>query len=787
MRDTKDAERAPEAAPAAAHEAPGSAPEAVLPASRRRRRFLLGALVAGGALLVGWGTRPPRQRLHTSLPLPVPAGAVALNGWIAIASDGQVSVVVPRSEMGQGVHTALPMLVAEELDAPLGKVAVMAAPIDKIFGNLAVLRENLPFHPDERGNLSDNVKDGTQWVLGKIGRELGIMFTGGSTSVKDAWQPMREAGAVARAMLVKAAAEDWKCPVAECRTEDGFVLHRDGRRAAYGGLAARAAAMGAGIDASDVKLKEPRDFRLIGKPVPRRDTPSKVDGSALFGIDARPPGLLYAAVKMAPNVGGTVAYYDTTEVKAMPGVTGLVDFSSSLGPYAGAGAGVAVVARSWWQAKTAADRLVVRWHDHYPDLSSESIFAGLAAALDNESGYTYFESGTQDVDGVAKTVSAEYRAPFLAHAAMEPINCTAQVAGGKVRLWVSTQVPSIAVDVAAKVAGVAREDVTIDVMLLGGGFGRRLEGDMVAQAVAVALRTHGQPVQLIWTREDDTTHDVYRPAALARFRASLDVRGRLLAWDNKSASGAIGQQYFPRNLGLPGMGPDKTTAEGAYDMQYEIANQRIAHVIVDSPVPLGYWRSVGHSHNAFFKEAFLDEVAHAAGQDGVSYRRALLKEHPRHLAVLDAVVKAAGAPPAGRAHGVALHQSFGSIVAQVAEVSVEGRDIRVHRVVCAIDCGIVVNPNIVAQQMEGAVVFGLSAALGGEITIRDGRVQQTNFGDYPVLRMDRAPHVETIILPGAEAPEGAGEPGVPAVAPAVASAVFKLTGQRLRSLPLRLG
>lgn len=750
---------------------------------RSRRRFLLGGLLGSGALLVGWGMQAPRQRLHTAAPLPVEKGAVALNGWVALHPDGSVSVVVPRSEMGQGVHTALPMLVAEELDVPLAQVRIAPAPIDKIYGNLAVLRENLPFHPDERGN----VKDGVQWMLSKVGRELGIMFTGGSTSVKDAWVPMREAGAVARAMLVKAAAEGWKSPVAHCRTEGGFVIHRDGRRAAYASLAARAAEVGAGIDASDLKLKEPRDFRLIGKPVPRRDTPGKVDGSARFGIDARPEGMLYAAVKMSPVIGGTVASFDAAAVKGMAGVTGVVDFSSALGEFSGAGAGVAVVARSWWQAKQAAAALPVTWNEGaHSKLSSEAIYQGFAEALDKESGYAYFEAGTQDVRGVVKTVSAEYRAPFLAHATMEPVNCTAQVAGGKVRLWASTQVPSIAVDVAAKVAGVAREDVSIEVMLLGGGFGRRLEGDMVAQAVAVAMASNGKPVQLIWTREDDTTHDVYRPAALARFTARLDGQGRILAWNNKSVSGAIGHQYFPRNLGLPGMGPDKTTAEGEYDMQYEIGNQRIAHVIVDSAVPLGYWRSVGHSHNAFFKEGFLDEVAHAAGQDGVSYRRALLARHPRHLAVLDAAVRAAGEAPADRAHGVALHQSFGSIVAQVAEVSVEGTDIRVHRVVCAIDCGIVVNPNIVAQQMESAVVFGLSAALAGEITIQDGRVQQSNFGDYPVLRMDRTPVVETIIVPSAEPPEGVGEPGVPPVAPAVAAAVFALTGKRLRSLPLRL-
>jgi len=750
---------------------------------RTRRRFLLVGLVAGGALLVGWGTRPPRQRLHTSEPLPVANGAVALNGWIAVHPDGSVSVVVPRSEMGQGVHTALPMLVAEELDFPIDSVRIASAPIDKIFGNLAVLRENLPFHPDGGGD----VKDGVQWLLAKVGRELGIMFTGGSTSVKDAWQPMREAGAVARAMLIKAAAETWTAPVRELRTEDGFVLHPDGRRAGYASLAARAAEVGAGIDAGDVRLKDPRDFRLIGRPIPRRDTPAKVDGSALFGIDARPPGLLYAALKMAPVIGAAVAGFDAHAVKTMPGVIAVVDVSSALGPFSGAGAGVAVIARSWWQAKTAAAALPVRWSEGADaSLSSEAIFAGFAAALDTESGFTYHESGTRDVAGVAKTVSAEYRAPFLAHATMEPVNCTAQVENGKVRLWASTQVPSIAVDVAARVAGVAREDVAIEVMLLGGGFGRRLEGDMVAQAVAVALAAAGRPVRLIWTREDDITHDVYRPAALARFTASLDAHGRLLAWHNTSASGAIGHQYFPRNLGLPGMGPDKTTAEGEYDMQYEIPNQRIAHVIVDSAVPLGYWRSVGHSHNAFFKEGFIDEVAHAAGQDGVAFRRALLKNHPRHLAVLDAALNKAGAPAAGRAHGVALHQSFGSIVAQVAEVAVDGSEIRVHRVVCAIDCGIVVNPNIVAQQMESAVVFGLSAALAGEITIREGRVQQSNFGDYPLLRMGQAPQVETVIVTSAAPPEGVGEPGVPPVAPAVAAAVFKLTGRRLRSLPLRL-
>ena len=752
-----------------------------------RRRFLLGGLLAGGAMLVGWGVQPPRQRLHGARPLALGAGTVGLNGWIAIAPDGTVSVVVPRSEMGQGVHTALPMLVAEELDLPLSSVRVAQAPIDKIYANLTVLRENLPFHPDD----PSSTRRGAQWLRAKLGRELGIMFTGGSTSVKDAWLPMREAGAVARAMLLKAAAEAWKLPAGRLRTEDGFVLHPDGRRAGYGALAARAARAGAGIGAGEVRLKEPREFRLVGTPAARLDSRAKTDGSARFGIDARVPGMVYAAVKMAPAIGARLARHDAKAVDSMPGVLQVVPMPGLMDERSGLGAGVAVVAATWWQAHRAVQALPVEWTPgEAAGLSSEAVFEEFARALEEDSGYVDHEAGSQHVDDAALTLTAEYRAPYLAHAAMEPVNCTAQVehvdGRARVRLWASTQVPSVAVDVAARVAGVERADVSIEVMLLGGGFGRRLEADMVAQAVTVAMALGGKPVQLVWSREDDTTHDVYRPAALARFRAHLDARGEILAWDNKSASGAIGHQYFPRNLGLPGVGPDKTTAEGEYDMQYAIANQRIAHVIVDSPVPLGYWRSVGHSHNAFFKEAFLDEVAHAAGRDPVAMRRALLGKHPRALAALDAAVARAGRAPVGRAHGVALHRSFGSTVAQVAEVSVEGRQIRVHRVVCAIDCGLAVNPNIIAQQVESGVLFGLSAALHGEITIKDGKVEQSNFGDYPVVRMHEAPLVETIVMPSLAHPEGVGEPAVPPVAPAVASAVFKLTGQRLRSLPLRL-
>lgn len=746
------------------------------PNNKSRRRFLLGGLGVTGALIVGWGVMPARQRLHPDKPLPVMEGEVRLNGWIKLAADGTVTVAMPQCEMGQGVYTALPMLVAEELDVPLSAVKIERAPIDKIFGNVAVLQDGLPFHPDGAGTF----KEAVVWFTGKAAREFGLMITGGSSSVKDAWRPMREAGATARAMLVAAAAKEWGVAPDQCRTQDGMVSHASGKKTSYGELAAKAVNSTPGA----IGLKEPKDFKLIGTPQPRRDSASKVNGAAIFGLDPRPEGLVYAAVKMSPTIGGTVKKIDADAVKGMSGVIRVVDFSGA----APGMAGVAVIAKSYWQAKQAVASLPVIWNDGpHARLSSASVFEELVAHIDSESGFNYHQAGEPDPGKTAvKHLKAEYRAPFLAHATMEPINCTAQVKDGKVTLWASTQVPSIAADTAVRVAKVKPEDVTLNVTYIGGGFGRRLEVDMIAQGVAIAAQAEGAPVQVIWSREEDTTHDFYRPAALARFAASLDDDGNVVAYENKLASGAITHQVMERTFGLVGAGPDKTTAEGAFDMPYEFMHQKIAHVTVPTPVPIGYWRSVGHSHNAFFKESFIDELAHEAGKDPVEFRRHLLKKHPRHLAVLNAAVAKAGNPVTGRAHGVALHQSFGSIVAEVAEVSVESGEIRVHKVTCAIDCGIAVNPNIIAQQMESAVIFGLSAALFGEVTIKDGKVEQQNFHDYPVLRMNQAPYVETVVIRNAEPPEGVGEPGTPPIAPAVANAVFALTAKRLRSLPLRL-
>ena len=745
--------------------------------SPSRRRFILGGIGIAGALVVGWGVLPPRQRLYPSSPLQSADGAIPLNGWVMIGTNGRVTVALAKNEMGQGVSTSLPMLVAEELDIPLAMVDITQAPIDKIYGEVALLADGLPFHPDDRGAL----KRTAQWLSKKGSREFGIMVTGGSSSVKDSWLTMREAGAAARAMLLAAAAEEWKVPLAECNTAAGFVVHGSGKRASYGELAAKAAT----IKPASYQLKDPSQFTLIGHTTMRRDSPAKVNGSALFGMDVKPEGLLYAAVKMSPVFGGSLTSFDQAAVAGMSGVLQVVPVA---GTRAGSPASVAVIAKSWWQAQRAVAKLPVVWDaGANAKLSSASIAEQLKMRIEQESGFTYYKTGDIDSNAsAAQTLHAEYSAPFLAHAALEPVNCTAQLKDGKLTLWVPTQVPSIAVTSAAKAAGIDAEDVTLHTTYLGGGFGRRLETDMVMQAVAIAREAKGAPVQLVWSREDDTAHDFYRPAALARFTATLDANGKVQTYQSKSASGAPAQKMTARAFGLPESGPDNTTIEGLYDLCYEFPNQKMAHVIVDSGVPIGSWRSVGHSHNAFFKESFIDEIAHASKTDPVELRRSLLQNHPRHLAVLNAAVEKAGKPAANRAHGVALHQSFGSIVAEVAEVSIEDGKIRVHKVTCAVDCGIVVNPDGVRQQVESAVIYGLSAALYGEITIHDGQVVQKNFHNYPMLSMSQSPEIETILIQSAEAPEGVGEPGLPPIAPAVANAVFTLTGKRLRSLPLRL-
>ncbi|OAJ52974.1 acylaldehyde oxidase [Paraburkholderia ginsengiterrae] len=753
----------------------------------KRRTFLLGGAGAVGVLLVGWSVLPPRQRLMPSSPLPAQGTQVAFNGWVKIAADNSVTIVMCRAEMGQGIHTGLAMLLAEELDADWSQVRVEDSPIDKIYNSVQNVVDDLPFRPDD----DSAVKRATAWITRKLAREAGTMMTGGSSSINDLWLPMREAGASARAMLIGAAAAQWHVAAGECRAEKGRVLHPSGHEASFGELSSLAAQQAL---PNRVTLKDPADFKLIGKPLRRLETASKINGTARFGIDALPDGLQYASVVMCPTIGGTVAHFDASSAQKMPGfIKAFV-----VAPYNGGTGGVAVIANNAFRAMNAVAAIKVEWNDGpAAKLSNADVNRRLAQALDDSSGHAYYKLGDAEaaLAGAARTISAEYRAPYLAHGALEPLNCTVQVADGAATVWVATQIPMLARHHVAKVLDLDADKVDVQTLLPGGAFGRRLDLDFIAQAAAIAREAGGHPVQTIWSRAQDFTHDFYRPACVSRLKAGFDNDGKLVAWHATSASQAIVPGALARYYGVPRIPLDKTTCEGAFDQAYEWPAARVAHTIVELPVPVGFWRSVGHSHQAFFTECFTDELAAATGSDPIAFRAALLVQHPRHLAVLKRVAVlsdwgrplAHAADGAPRARGVALHEAFGSVVAQVAEVSLgPDKRIRVHRVVCVIDCGLPVNPNLIRQQMESAIVFGLSAALEDEITLVNGQVQQQNFVDFPVVRINDCPVIDTDIMPSGMHPQGVGEPGVPPIAPAVANALFALTGQRLRSLPLKI-
>jgi isoquinoline 1-oxidoreductase subunit beta len=731
----------------------------------KKRNFLLTAVAAAGALVVGWGVMPPRQRLHGSSPLPVKDGQIALNGWIKLYPDGKVGLIMPRSEMGQGIHTGLAMLVAEELDCTIAQIRLEPTPIDKIYGNVAGLAEGVPFHPEDQGMIARSMR----WTMHKVMREMGFMMTGGSASIKDLWFPLREAAAMTKASLINTLATHWKVSASDIQVADGVFSASSDKNMSMS-LGEVVKQLGGTLQpASTYTLKPAIQFKLIGKPLARIDSVDKVNGKAGFGIDTVLPGMLYAAVKMAPSLRGSVASMDISAAEKMPGVKKVVSFEAS----ADATGGVAVVADHYWRARKALQAVKIEWKSGAAaSLSSAEALKTMSKALDTDTGFGFYKIGDLEaaMTSANTRIKAEYTAPYLAHAPLEPMNCTVELKDGKATVWAATQVPDFARTAAAKALGIAAEAVTMNVTYLGGGFGRRLEVDVIAAAADVARQVPGQAVQMIWSREEDMKHDFYRPAAVARFEAGLNSVGALVAWRNVSAAQNIVPQYMSRNAGLPMGGPDKTSSEGAFDQAYEFPNARIAHVALDLATPIGFFRAVGHSHQAFFKEGFIDECAHAAKQDPYQFRTVLLKNHPRHKAVLDLAASKSGwgtplAPAADgtrKARGIALHESFGTIVAQVAEVSLtKDGAIRVHRVVCALDCGMAINPNLIAQQMESAVVFGLSAALYGQIDIVN-------------------------IVPSSSLPEGIGEPGLPPIAPAVANALFTLTGKRLRNLPLKL-
>jgi isoquinoline 1-oxidoreductase beta subunit len=757
----------------------------------KRRTFLLAGLGTGGALFLGWALLPPRQRLIGRTRPDTDRNAVALNGWLTIAPDDTVTVVVPKAEMGQGVHTALAMLMAEELECDWTRVRIEHSPIDKIYGNISALVEGLPFPPDANGTLVRGVR----WIMAKTAREVGVMITGGSSSMRDCWMPMREAGASARASLIAAAAATWGVAISTCRVEQGVVVGADGRRLRFGELAARAVTH----RPAAITLKAAATFTVIGKPMPRLDSAAKSNGTATYGIDVSLPNMMYAAVVMSPFGATTAPAVTDAQMQQSRAMSGVRAVISLPGSKYGDPPALAVVAESWWQARKAANALSTAAATASTSaVSTVTVMQDIRDTVRNDDGMPirFYGGAKHLLDESTRTVDATYEAPFLPHATMEPMNATVRVSDERAELWTGTQVQGYARAAVAHVLGLDEEQVTVHQHLLGGGFGRRLDVDYVAQAAAIAKATPGLPVQLIWSREDDLRHDFYRPATVSRLRAAVDTDGHVTAFVAHSAGQAPFKAYGKRvGFLLTMYGPDRTAAQGTWDQPYAFPALHASHSETQSAIPVGSWRSVGHSHQAFFVESFIDELAAVAKQDPAAYRAALLQSHPRALRVLQLAAEKSGwgtsLEPAAdgrpRARGIALHAAFGSIVAEVAEVSValDGR-IRVHRVVAAVDCGLPVNPNIIRQQIEGGIIDGLSTALYGGLAISNGTPRQSNFHDYRLLRIDECPMIETHIVPSLDVPSGVGEPGLPPIAPAVANALFTLTGTRLRSLPLRM-
>jgi isoquinoline 1-oxidoreductase beta subunit len=710
-----------------------------------RREFLKTGASAGAGLVIGFYLAPQFASAAAADRPFVP------NAWLAIGSDGIVTITLDKSEMGQGVHTSLAMILAEELEADWSKVR-----LGPVFENPAT------------------------WS-----REMG---TWASMSVYTSWDVLRKAGATAREMLIAAAAQSWGVEPATCRAEQGAVVHASsGRRLAYGDLVGKAGTLPV---PENPPLKDPKDFRLLGHPLRRLDTTSKVNGSAEFGIDVRVPGLLIATVERSRVFGGRVKSCDATKARAVPGVRYVTQLDGS--PWTGANgawgigmeSGIAVVADTYWQAVQGRRALEIVW-DEGPNasLDSNSIRASFVTQAEQPGVQARKEGdAAAALAGAATRVEAIYEVPFLHHATMEPMNCTAHVRADSCDVWAPTQYQTRAQEVAAESAGLPKEKVRIHTTLLGGGFGRRLESDFVSEAVRISKAT-GAPVKVIWSREDDVRHGFYRPATYNRLAAGLDAQGQPVAWTHRVIGPAISLKFGPLKNGL-----DDNLVDGAANLPYAIPNIAVDEVVADLPIPIGFWRSVGASHNAFVTECFFDEIAAAAGRDPYQLRRELLRDKPRHLRTLELAAAEAGwgtplAP--GRYRGIAIAEWGPTTCAQVAEVSVAGDGtVRVHRVVCVADCGPVVNMDTIEAQLQGGVVFGLTAALYGEITVERGRVQQSNFHDYPMLRMSEMPEVEVHIVPSTDRQGGIGEPSVPPIAPAVCNAIFAATGKRIRKLPI---
>ncbi|MEO7432188.1 MAG: xanthine dehydrogenase family protein molybdopterin-binding subunit [Dokdonella sp.] len=712
-----------------------SVPDSALLPSTSRRAFLQSGIAAGATVLL-LGFRIPLAGADDK----TADAAFAPNAFIRIDDHGAVTLIMPQVEMGQGIYTGIAMILAEELDVDWNRVAVDHAPSnEKLYANPA----------------------------------FGIQATGGSTSVRAFWMPLRKAGATARAMLVGAAAQRWKVDPSTCSTTNSEVLHAaTSRRFSYGELASAAATI---APLKDPPLKADADFRFIGKSLKRLDTPDKVNGKAQYGIDAMPPGVKFATLAQCPVFGGKVGKVDDTRAKAMAGVRQVIVLDNL----------VAVVGDHMWAAKQGLEALDIVW-DEGPNanVDSAAIWAQLRASSENEGAVSKAEGDKAKAIGGGDRLDAAYELPFLAHATMEPMNCTVHVTADACEVWVGTQVLARAQDIAAKVTGLPVEKITVHNFLIGGGFGRRLEVDMVETAVRIAQQVDS-PVKVVWSREEDIQHAVYRPVYRNLLSASV-ADGRIVGWKHRITGAAIIARWLPPAFQK---GVDIDAIDGANEIPYDIPNLQIEYTR-DEPkaVPTGFWRGVGPNNNIFAIESFIDELAMKVGKDPLSFRRGMLAKNPRMLAALDHVIAKSGWSdplPARTGRGIAAQFVFGSYLATVAEVEVATNgDVRVHRIVCAVDTGIVVNPDSVIAQIQGGLIFGLTAALYGEITIDKGRVQQSNFNDYRMLRIDQTPKIEVHLIASGEMPGGIGETGVTAAPPAVGNAIYAATGIRLRRLPI---
>jgi isoquinoline 1-oxidoreductase subunit beta len=738
---------------------------ALLPRPPRltRRRLLVGG-AAGIGLAIGYVLWPRNPQLN----LAARQDETILNGWLKIGTDGRIVVIVPQAEMGQGVYTSLPMIVAEELGARWDTVSVEPAPMHPVYANRIAFDEGLEMLPAALRGIAG-------WVAHEVVERYAIQITGGSTSVRSFHQPLRLAAAAARDMLRKTAARQWSVDWHDCVAADGSITFRD-KQATFASLAGKALAEEV---PDSPELKKTGLYSIVGKNVPRLDIPAKTDGSAGFGADVRLPGMVYAAVKGGPINEGWLMDVEDRTIRGTKGIQGVVKGKSWF----------AVVADRYWQAKTAMDSLKPDFNFRSAEqMDSIWISGAVHDALAKGNAHVYEREGDalDIISSAKKTITATYEVPYLAHAALETMNATARVnVDGSVEIWGPVQSITLVTWSVAKALAIEAEKIRVYPTLIGGGFGIKAEAEACVQA-AVCARQMGKPVQVIWSREEDFKQDKFRPAAMAQMAAALDGKGGIAAWHarlaGQSASGSFGGRYFPA---IASDEPDFASVQGATGMPYDLPARQISHALAKAQVPVGFWRSVGHSYTSFFVESFIDEIAHATDADPVTYRLAMLTKAPRHAKVLQECVARAGPKVEGRGRGYALHESFGSIVAQAADVSIsDSGDVEVKRVVCVVDCGSVIHPDTVIGQMEGGIIFGLSAALFGKVEFQRGQPTVANFDGYPLLTLAQTPDIDVHIIESGAPIGGIGEVAVPPIAPAVTNAIFDITGVRIRKLPI---